>query len=45
MDIPGNKILYIITIKDGVWNEVGKFSRDNGKTWVQLFEMNLKKMS
>lgn len=45
MDIPGNKILYIITIKDGVWNEVGKFSRDDGKTWVQFFEMNLKKMS
>ncbi|MEO8073819.1 MAG: hypothetical protein ABI686_11340 [Acidobacteriota bacterium] len=44
MDFPGSKILYIITIKDGVWNEIGKMSRDDGKTWFQFFEMNLKKM-
>lgn len=43
MDFPGSKILYTITIKDGVWNEVGKMSRDEGKTWFQFFEMNLKK--
>lgn len=45
MDFPGNKILYTITIKDGVWNEIGKISRDDGKTWIQFFEMNLKKAS
>ena len=44
MNFPGNKIHYIITIKNGVWNEVGKVSRDEGKTWTQFFEMNLKKM-
>ena len=45
MDFPGSKILYTITIKDGIWNEVGKISRDDGKTWLQFFEMNLKKMT
>ncbi len=45
LDFPGSKILYTITIKDGIWNEVGKMSRDDGKTWFQFFEMNLKKMS
>ncbi len=44
MEFPGGKILYTITIKDGVWNEVGKISRDGGKTWIQFFEMNLKKV-
>lgn len=43
LNFPGTKILYTITIKDGVWNEVGKMSRDDGKTWFQFFEMNLKK--
>ena len=43
IDYPGNKILYTITIKDGIWNEIGKISRDEGKTWIQFFEMNLKK--
>lgn len=45
LDFPGNKILYTITIKDGVWNEVGKISRDEGKNWMQFFEMNLRKQS
>lgn len=45
MDFPGSKILYTITIKNGVWNEIGKMSRDDGKSWFQFFEMNLKKMS
>lgn len=44
MDFPGSKIIYTITIKDGVWNEIGKMSRDDGKTWFQFFEMNLKKV-
>lgn len=44
MEFPGGKILYTIVIKDGVWNEVGKLSRDGGKTWLQFFEMNLKKV-
>lgn len=44
MEFPGSKILYTITIKDGLWNETGKISRDGGKTWMQFFEMNLKKV-
>lgn len=44
MDFPGTKILYTISFKDGVWNEIGKVSRDEGKTWLQFFEMNLKKV-
>lgn len=44
LNFPGNKIVYTITIKDGVWNEIGKVSRDEGKTWFQFFEMNLKKV-
>lgn len=44
MDFPGNKIRYVITIKNGVWNEVGRVSRDEGKTWTHFFEMNLKKL-
>ena len=43
MDYPGAKMRYTIIIKDGIWNEVGKISRDDGKTWLQFFEMNLKK--
>jgi len=30
-------------LEDGTWNEKGEFSRDNGQTWMQIFEMNLKK--
>ena len=44
LNFPGTKILYIISFKDGVWNEIGKMSRDDGKTWFQFFEMNLKKV-
>lgn len=44
LNFPGSKILYTITIKDGVWNEIGKMSRDDGKNWFQFFEMNLKKV-
>ena len=44
LNFPGSKILYTITIKNGMWNEVGKMSRDEGKTWFQFFEMNLKKV-
>lgn len=43
IEFPGNKILYTITINDGMWKEVGNISRDGGKTWTQFFEMNLKK--
>lgn len=43
MDFPGNKIKHTIKIKDGIWNEIGKVSQDEGKTWFQFFEMNLKK--
>lgn len=44
LDFPGTKILYTISFKEGVWNEIGKMSRDDGKTWFQFFEMNLKKV-
>lgn len=36
-------IRYSLTIKDGVWKEIGERSMD-GKTWQQFFEMELKKV-
>lgn len=44
LDFPGTRIIYTISIKNNVWNEIGKISRDGGKTWLQFFEMNLKKL-
>jgi len=44
LSFPGTKILYTISFKDGIWNEIGKMSRDEGKTWFQFFEMKLKKV-
>ena len=40
---PGGVLRYIIKTTDNLWNEIGEFSRDGGKTWVKFFEMNLKK--
>src|ERR1044072_488217 len=42
-DVTGGAIKYTIKPTDTVWNEIGAFSRDGGKTWVKFFEMNLKK--
>jgi hypothetical protein len=39
----GGEIRYSIVIEDGVWHEVGEFSRD-GESWFQFFEMHLKKL-
>ena len=39
----GGEIRYSIVIKDGVWHEVGEFSRD-GESWNQFFEMHLKSL-
>jgi len=38
----GGEIRYSIVIEDGVWHEVGEFSRD-GESWFQFFEMHLKR--
>ena len=39
----GGEIRYSIVIEDGVWHEVGEFSRD-GESWFHFFEMHLKKL-
>ena len=39
----GGEIRYSIVIEDGVWHEVGEFSRD-GESWHQFFEMRLTKL-
>jgi hypothetical protein len=41
---PGGEIRYIIKIENSVWSETGEMSRDEGKTWMKFFEMNLKKV-
>lgn len=39
-----NNFRYIITLdEEGRWHEIGEFTRDNGNTWVQFFEMTLNK--
>lgn len=43
-EVPGQKIEigYTMTLTDdGKWHEVGRMSRDGGKTWNQFFEMTL----
>lgn len=44
MDFPNMKVVYNISIKNGVWHEIGKSSLDGGKSWYQFFEMTLKKV-
>lgn len=34
-------IRYTIRLDDKTWSEIGEFSRDGGKTWMQNFEMKL----
>jgi len=44
IDVSSGKTRYTLRhMEDGTWNEKGEFSRDNGQTWMQIFEMNLKK--
>lgn len=38
----GGEIRYSIVIEDGVWREVGEYSRE-GESWSQFFEMRLNK--
>ena len=43
-DVPGGagRIRYTITLNDkGQWFEMGEFSRDEGETWLEFFEMTL----
>lgn len=43
-EVPGQKveIKYTMTLTpDGKWHEVGRVSRDAGKTWLPFFEMTL----
>lgn len=40
----GGTIRFTLTVKDGVWTEIGEASRDKGKTWYRFFEMKLKKV-
>lgn len=41
---PGGTIRYDIKINDNSWVETGYFSQDNGKTWMNIFEMRLQKV-
>lgn len=37
-------VRYDIRIENERWIETGEISRDSGKTWMKIFEMNLKKV-
>jgi hypothetical protein len=41
---PNGTVRYTIRTANDVWSEIGEFSKD-GKTWMKIFEMNLKKVS
>jgi hypothetical protein len=40
-EVPGGRIRNTAKIGNGVWHEIGEFSRD-GTTWMQIMELNLK---
>jgi hypothetical protein len=40
-EVPGGRIRNTARIGNGVWHEIGEFSRD-GTTWMQIMELNLK---
>jgi len=42
--IPNGIIRYDIKIENDTWIEIGEMSRDDGKTWIKFFEMNLKRV-
>ncbi len=44
LQFPGGAMRYTIKIENDIWNEIGEMSRDDGKTWMKFFEMNLKKV-
>ena len=39
-EVPGGRVRNTARIADGLWHEVGEFSRD-GVDWVQIMEMRL----
>lgn len=41
---PNGTVRYDIKINDNTWVETGYFSPDNGKNWINIFEMKLKKV-
>lgn len=42
---PSATARYTIRISDaGQWEEIGEYSRDEGKTWTQFFEMRVKRV-
>lgn len=40
----GGKVRYTAKISAETWSEIGEMSRDEGKTWQKIFEMNLKRV-
>lgn len=45
LETPQGRMRYIIRLTEkGEWHEVGAFSRDGGKTWMQFIEMRLTKV-
>ena len=44
-EVPGGEVRYEIRLTpEGKWHEVGKFTRDGGKTFTPFFEMTLEKV-
>jgi hypothetical protein len=41
-EVPGGRIRNTAKIGNGVWHEIGEFSRD-GTTWMQIMELTLRK--
>ncbi len=42
-DVGPGTIKYTIKINATTWYEIGEFSRDGGKTWMQIFQMKLER--
>lgn len=42
---PNRKVKYVTTVKGNEWYELGSISMDGGKTFVKIYEMNLKKVA
>ena len=40
----GGTVRFTIKIDKDIWFEIGEFSRDGGKTWIQTFEMKLERV-
>ena len=44
LHFPNGAMRYDIRIENDTWIEIGEMTRDDGKTWMKFFEMNLKRV-